>query len=78
MLDCQENINRFVFVPPRVSFKSYKQRIPHVMDVTVHQSSFGTNIAQLSTSSFSEMHSRTKLIAFWLLICNELRSENNF
>ena len=35
-----------VFQLPRVSFKSYKRRIPHVMDVTVHQNSFGPNLSQ--------------------------------
>lgn len=35
-----------VFQLPRVSFKSYKQRIPHVMDVTAHQNSFGPHLAE--------------------------------
>jgi len=39
-------LNSEVFRLPRVSIKSYKQRIPHVTDVTVHQNSFGPNLSQ--------------------------------
>ena len=39
-------LNSEVFQLPRVSVKSYKQRIPHVTDVTVHQNSFGPNLSQ--------------------------------